>query len=62
MTGAILEAGGSSVEEAKIVSDHREAHLKGHEPRHRHDPRYYEALHRDELRPNKTVSVVATAS
>ena len=60
VTGAILEAGGSSVEEAKIVSDHLvEAHLKGH-PSHGVGmiPRYYEALHRDELRPNKTVSVV----
>jgi uncharacterized oxidoreductase len=60
VTRAILEAGGSTVDEAEIVCDHLvEAHLKGH-PSHGVGmiPRYYEALHRDELRPNKEISVV----
>ena len=61
VTRAILEAGGSAASEAEIVTDHLvEAHLKGH-PSHGVGmiPRYYEALHRDELRPNKTVTVVS---
>jgi uncharacterized oxidoreductase len=60
ITCAILEFGGSETGEAKIVTDHLvEAHLKGH-PSHGVGmiPRYYEALHRDELRPNTTISVV----
>ena len=60
VTRAILAAGGSPPSEAKIVADHLvEAHLKGH-PSHGVGmiPRYFEALHRDELRPNKTVSIV----
>ncbi len=60
VTRAILEAGGSPPSEAKIVADHLvEAHLKGH-PSHGIGmiPRYFEALHRDELRANMTVSVI----
>ena len=51
VTRAILESGGSKTGEAEIVTDHLvEAHLKGH-PSHGVGmiPRYYEALHRDEL-------------
>ncbi|MEC8202142.1 MAG: malate/lactate/ureidoglycolate dehydrogenase [Pseudomonadota bacterium] len=60
VTRAILEAGGSTAAEAELVCDHLvEAHLKGH-PSHGVGmiPRYYEALHRDELRPNMEISVV----
>ncbi len=58
-TRAILQAGGSDEAEAEIVTDHLvEAHLKGH-PSHGVGmiPRYFEALHRGELRPNRTVTV-----
>lgn len=60
VTRAILISAGSEAGEAEIVADHLvEAHLKGH-PSHGVGmiPRYFEALHRDELRPNRTVTVV----
>ena len=60
VTRAILLSAGSTPDEAEIVGDHLvEAHLKGH-PSHGVGmiPRYFEALHRDELRPNRRVTVV----
>lgn len=60
VTRAILAQAGSETDEAAVVADHLvEAHLKGH-PSHGVGmiPRYFEALRRDELRPNRTVTVV----
>ncbi len=60
VTRAILRAGGSEEEEAAIVADHLvDAHLSGHDS---HGvgmiPRYFEALRRGELRPNRHITIL----